>query len=531
MDVVTGCAPLSVTATNVVNESPLPPFNWNPDWDGDETTINVDPNAPQVATFTYDTPGSYLLLQVLGNRGQDESSIDTIRIEVLPPTRPTFRVYNCINNSIFIDFSNDTIYDELLINYGDGNSETVAVSAGSISHAYADEDEYSIMVEGVFADGDASNCGTYDTLITTIQDLDIAELDLIRVDSEQEIEIAYTLNDPLVSYRLEVSENGQDDFSFAAFDLNSSSSAYVWNDSRINTEENYYCFRLVALNRCDESLNQYSDTACSIALTAEAENEQNVLDWQSTGYTEYFVNREGSRISTVNNTTFTDTDVICQEEYLYSVTAQANGVTSLSNQISLTAISTNQPPPPSAIDASLRGRNAEVSWSGAPDAAKYYIYRSRDGADPVRYDSLLSSATVTYNYVDQDQLQVEVEYCYQFSYLDDCGNESALSATACVNLPPQARIFFPNAFTPNGDGINDVFVYKASLLQSVNFKIYNRWGELLFFTEEIGEGWNGRYQNSAAPQGVYIYELQVTDEMGNFLTRRGNFSLIGSVAD
>jgi len=93
-------------------------------------------------------------------------------------------------------------------------------------------------------------------------------------------------------------------------------------------------------------------------------------------------------------------------------------------------------------------------------------------------------------------------------------------------LPKQARVYFPTAFTPNGDGLNDIFVYKASLLAEVSFQIFNRWGEIVFSTEEIGSGWDGNYLGQAAPEGTYLFKLEVKDELGNQFDRTGRFTLL-----
>ena len=66
--------------------------------------------------------------------------------------------------------------------------------------------------------------------------------------------------------------------------------------------------------------------------------------------------------------------------------------------------------------------------------------------------------------------------------------------------------YLPNAFTPNGDGLNDVFMIKGESIYVVKLSIYNRWGELIFETTDPEKGWNG----SGAPMDVYVvyYEYE-----------------------
>lgn len=66
-------------------------------------------------------------------------------------------------------------------------------------------------------------------------------------------------------------------------------------------------------------------------------------------------------------------------------------------------------------------------------------------------------------------------------------------------------LYIPNAFSPNEDGLNEVFMPICSgfMNEAFQFEIYNRWGERIFATSEMGKGWNG----DKAPQGVYTWVL------------------------
>jgi gliding motility-associated-like protein len=76
----------------------------------------------------------------------------------------------------------------------------------------------------------------------------------------------------------------------------------------------------------------------------------------------------------------------------------------------------------------------------------------------------------------------------------------------------------PNAFTPDGDGLNDVFRpiarfvkdYDDNTYRDYTLAIYNRWGEQVFHTSDLEEGWDGQYQGKMAPAGVYMYMLSIT---------------------
>ncbi|MCW5898721.1 MAG: CotH kinase family protein [Flavobacteriales bacterium] len=86
--------------------------------------------------------------------------------------------------------------------------------------------------------------------------------------------------------------------------------------------------------------------------------------------------------------------------------------------------------------------------------------------------------------------------------------------TIIAHLKPQDHVFYlPNAFTPNGDGINDVWIPVANVvdLESYHLRIYDRWGLLLFETRDPWEGWDGTIGGQLMPDGVYVYQADVVD--------------------
>ena len=90
-----------------------------------------------------------------------------------------------------------------------------------------------------------------------------------------------------------------------------------------------------------------------------------------------------------------------------------------------------------------------------------------------------------------------------------------------------SMVFVPNTFTPNGDGRNDVlYVRGAGLSQLEYFRVYNRWGEMVFQTENISEGWDGRIGGKEAPQGTYAYMLRGICSSGSTIDKSGNVTLM-----
>jgi gliding motility-associated-like protein len=91
------------------------------------------------------------------------------------------------------------------------------------------------------------------------------------------------------------------------------------------------------------------------------------------------------------------------------------------------------------------------------------------------------------------------------------------------------QYFIPNAFTPNGDGRNDVF-RMIGLYRNIRFNmyIYNRWGQLLFHSENMDDGWDGTYKNAACPTDTYMWVIHI-DFLGQDIISQGSITLKGSV--
>ncbi|MEO0403447.1 MAG: gliding motility-associated C-terminal domain-containing protein, partial [Bacteroidota bacterium] len=75
----------------------------------------------------------------------------------------------------------------------------------------------------------------------------------------------------------------------------------------------------------------------------------------------------------------------------------------------------------------------------------------------------------------------------------------------------EPSLFVPNAFTPDGDGINEVFgVSTANQFEVYSLLVFNHWGEIIFESEDPKESWKGNVQGGSfyAPEGIYLYQLR-----------------------
>jgi gliding motility-associated-like protein len=91
----------------------------------------------------------------------------------------------------------------------------------------------------------------------------------------------------------------------------------------------------------------------------------------------------------------------------------------------------------------------------------------------------------------------------------------------------QSAIFVPSAFSPNGDGRNDVLRPIGIGYRDVNFfRVYNRWGQPVFYGTKFNEGWDGSFQGRPADIGTYYWVLSITDRFGKETLMKGDATLI-----
>lgn len=108
-------------------------------------------------------------------------------------------------------------------------------------------------------------------------------------------------------------------------------------------------------------------------------------------------------------------------------------------------------------------------------------------------------------------------------------NECTDTAIQKVHVLENYQVFIPNAFSPDGNGTNDVWRISGQGIDSYQFKIYNRWGQLVK-TSKAGDqaGWEGEFKqsNTLVPEGTYLYTLEVIDQKGRSHFYQGNVEVI-----
>lgn len=134
----------------------------------------------------------------------------------------------------------------------------------------------------------------------------------------------------------------------------------------------------------------------------------------------------------------------------------------------------------------------------------------------VQTNQTYSGSPVTIDFSDS----IEVALIYSFG-----GCISDIVSIKAIKL--NCAIQIPNAFTPNGDGKNDYFnIITGGSVEILEFKVFNRWGQLVYNNSNPAQGWDGKQNGRDAPSDVYVYYVRVRYLNGEEEVKRGNVTLI-----
>lgn len=90
------------------------------------------------------------------------------------------------------------------------------------------------------------------------------------------------------------------------------------------------------------------------------------------------------------------------------------------------------------------------------------------------------------------------------------------TAVNCVTISPEYTFYIPNAFTPDDDNLNNIFIPKGQNIAEFSMRIFDRWGNMIFKSSSLNEGWDGKVmgKSEVAQQDVYVYHIELKDKKG-----------------
>jgi gliding motility-associated-like protein len=127
----------------------------------------------------------------------------------------------------------------------------------------------------------------------------------------------------------------------------------------------------------------------------------------------------------------------------------------------------------------------------------------------------------------QTDAVIDEDIIYTLSVSDGiCTRDDTVQIKVYEIICEDPYVFVPNAFSPNGDGNNDIMYVRGLYIEKVIFRIFDRWGELVFESNDVSYGWDGTYRGVLLQPDVYDYYLDVTCIGGLKSITKGNITLM-----
>jgi len=462
-------------------------------------------------SYTYDTPGNYTIIQLIGIDEPGVSKTDTLEVTVYESLNPDYSIFTCENNGAKIEIFSDT-YDQYKIYYIPTDSVIVNNGETVPSFVYP-PGTHSITVKGLFIGG-KENCASSTKGFTTINNLipaGLSQVALLRKNSiNGSVELQYQLQ-PDIVYDLQKAVDFPAGFQSIQYLDNTSASLLV--DS-IDTENNIQIFRIAAYDAC-QNKNLYSDTISTIAINASAENAQNRIEWDSypLSFSNYQLIRNDQAYQNFNNVglkVFVDSNVECFTNYCYSIQyTNNNGGVSLSDTVCVESFIIYFPPSIKNTTASVDGMNIDLGWVDPENATitSYFIQREIEDDVFATIDSTLAN-----QYTDIDLDTDTRGYCYRINYLDECRNRSNLGDLTCTVFLTieDNQLLEWNRYTG----------WRNAVLQYI-VEVYNENG---IFQKEINVGLNRWYEDTTfLTQQINDYRIRAESNDDPSLIAYSNF--------
>jgi gliding motility-associated-like protein len=345
-----------------------------------------------------------------------------------------------------------------------------------------------------------------------------------------------------------------DDLNGTAFNLIDSLSALndtVYMDEPLNTYEHGLNYRVDFYNDTPgfRFLIGSSQKASSVFITFAPGDKKlrininNIVPWTNELYIVYRKNETTQLFDSIGNTFlpyYVDKGLVNGKSFCYQVKAIGTygtaGITdpliNYSQEDCGVPVDNEVPcPPVLTVMADCDNFSNDLTWKNSDpecsvDIVKYVIFYQ----PPQAKDMVLLDSTEALFYTHTNL--TTIAGCYSIIAIDSVGNRSIMSDTVCIDSDACGTYHLPNIFTPNNDERNDFFIpYPYTSVEKIDLKIVNRWGNLIFATQDPAIKWDGKLQgsNQDVSDGVYyyicdVYELTLKGTMKR--TLKGSITVI-----
>ena len=341
--------------------------------------------------------------------------------------------------------------------------------------------------------------------------------------------------------------NGINNTTFILIDSTMSLNDTIYNDSKLNTINYQYIYRidLYSVAPGKRLMVGSTNTATSIFLVIQPSDNQLILSWNINVpwiNTKYIIYRKKPNslqfdsLTWTDKTTYTDKGLANNVEFCYYIKSIGgysdpgivHPIINLSQQACTKPIDNVPPCPPNlSVKANCGLFENTLTWSDpnhscSNDVIKYIIWYSPTD----KMDFSILKTTPDFSSIDTTFIHNNLKSiagCYAIMAIDSFGNKSTYSNIVCVDIDSCSLYKLPNVFTPNNDAFNNLYIpFPYQYVQSIDLKVYNRWGVMVFETKDPAINWDGKDINSKkeCSDGVYFYVCLVFEERLKGLSSR-----------
>jgi gliding motility-associated-like protein len=179
-------------------------------------------------------------------------------------------------------------------------------------------------------------------------------------------------------------------------------------------------------------------------------------------------------------------------------------------------------PAPTVTVASKTANSITFTWSAVAGVLGYRV-STDGGATFTQPSSGLTGLTHTVINLQPNQT---ITLLVMSVGENECANSAWFQGGGGTDNPAGNAIFVPNAFTPNNDGVNDILYVYGTTINTMEIRIYNQWGQLVFESKDKARGWDGTMSGQKQPLGVYNYALRATLQDGTTVQKRGTITIV-----
>lgn len=470
------------------------------DWDFDDGNGSVNQNPSHV----YFVPGIYnVTLIISNNHGCNDTIVQPV--EIFDAPQPEFDWQDVCNGQEmnFVDQSNiaSGTITGWIWNMGDGTTYNVQ----NVNHTYADTGTYVVQLTVT------SSWGCIDSVSHTVT---------VHPNPEPDFDVSFAcLGD--TSFFTDLSTIGSGNIVAWDWDFGNGNTSNQQNPWNIYTVDGQYTVTLTVTsdNGCTTTMTRTlplpprptkpvptHDTVCggfSATLGAAASPGAGTVEWlYSANSTLPFHTGYSYQTGPINVHTVYYIEVVSDDGCRSGPVAVHAYVNDPPN-ILVTVSSYELEIPNAIVEFYVNNQNLIASW----------FWDFGDGTTSTQ-------AQPVHEYTE------EGEYFVTLRIIDHNGCERIYHLKEIV-VTQDIRILLPNAFTPNGDGLNDEFFATSTLITDLEIEIFDRWGKLIYRSEDLNFRWNGRKaEGDAWPEGAYVYKVRAVGYDGSIIRKSGTVTIL-----